>query len=144
MPLPKGAAVCPRCESAVARREPKDPKRQPTVTVVLRLVDATNFVLTGKQEYVIGRRDAKNAEHQPDIDLTAWNNKRAVSRRQAKIILTPEGAFIEDLGGVNKTVRNNFRLFPGQRYPIQDGDILQFGELSIWVAIRPDSGAIKP
>src|SRR5579871_4647967 len=103
--IPDDAIVCPNCGSDIVRREPANAKQPsapaarpaPTArpsppTVVLRLDDAT-FVLTDKPEYIVGRRDTQNPNHLPDVDLTKWDKEHSTSRRQAKIILTREGAF---------------------------------------------------
>lgn len=100
----------------------------------LRLMNGKAFELAGKNDYVIGRRDP-NAPT-PDVDLTDWNGAASgVSRQHAAIHVSSEGVSIEDLESLNETIRNGYRLLPHQRYPLQDGDELRLGSISLLVVI---------
>ncbi|HEX8032702.1 MAG TPA: FHA domain-containing protein [Ktedonobacterales bacterium] len=100
----------------------------------LRLMNGKAFELTGKQDYVIGRRDPNGT--MPDVDLTDWNGAASgVSRQHAAIHVTAEGVSIEDLESLNETIRNGYRLLPHQRYPLQDGDELRLGSIALLVVI---------
>jgi FHA domain-containing protein/zinc ribbon protein len=100
----------------------------------LRLMNGKTFELVGKQDYVIGRRDPNG--QMPDVDLSDWNGAACgVSRMHAAIHVTAEGVLIEDLESLNETIRNGYRLLPRQRYPLQDGDELRLGSISLLVVI---------
>jgi hypothetical protein len=100
----------------------------------LRLMNGKTFELAGKQDYVIGRRDPNG--RMPDVDLADWNGAACgVSRQHATIHVTDGGVLIEDLESLNETIRNGYRLLPRQRYPLEDGDELRLGSISLLVVI---------
>lgn len=104
-------------------------------TISLRLADGAVIKLTGKREYLVGRRDIPLGIH-PDVDFAPYGGLEAgVSRNHAAIYLRPEGYFVEDLESSNETLLNFQRLLPRQFYPLKDGDQLRFGLLSVLVAI---------
>jgi hypothetical protein len=83
---------------------------------------------TGR-EILLGRSDPI-LDIYPDLDLTPYDgDRRGISRRHARIYILPEGAFIEDLESTNFTFVNRFRLEPGKRYPLKDGDEVRLGLL---------------
>jgi hypothetical protein len=101
----------------------------------LRLANGKAFDLAGRPNYLIGRRDPEQ-ERAPDVDLTDWNGAAyGVSRRHAMIHQTPDGFAIEDLHSLNETIRNGYRLMPGQQYPLADGDELRLGSITVLVVI---------
>ncbi|HLJ81587.1 MAG TPA: FHA domain-containing protein [Ktedonobacterales bacterium] len=101
----------------------------------LRLSNGKTFELTGKSDYLIGRRDHR-LERQPDVDLTDWNGAAyGVSRQHAMIYVTEDGIWIEDLESLNETIRNEYRLMPRQRYPLEDGDELRLGSITLLVVL---------
>lgn len=103
--------------------------------VRLRLSTGRTFELTGKTEYLIGRNDPRIAQ-QPDVDLTNFKGADSgVSRQHAKIYITEEGVFIEDLESLNETIRNGYRLMARQWYPLADGDELRLGSITLVVAL---------
>jgi len=68
--------------------------------------------------------------------LTEWNGAACgVSRQHAMIYVTEDGVWIEDLESLNETIRNEFRLMPRQRYPLEDGDELRLGSITLLVVI---------
>lgn len=106
-----------------------------TRRVRLRLSNGKTFELSGKSDYLIGRRDPQ-LERMPDIDLTDWNGAACgVSRQHAMIYVTNDGVWVEDLESLNETIRNEFRLMPRQRYPVVDGDELRLGSINLLVVI---------
>lgn len=101
----------------------------------LRLSTGKTFELAGKSDYLIGRRDPR-MDRMPDVDLTEWNGAAyGVSRQHAMIYVTEDGVWIEDLESLNETIRNEFRLMPRQRYPLEDGDELRLGSIALLVVI---------
>jgi len=88
------------------------------------------IVLSDKStHFVLGRRDP-TLDIYPDVDLTPYDgDQRGISRRHARISVLPEGAFIEDLNSTNFTFVNRFRLQPGKKYILNDGDEIRLGLL---------------
>ncbi len=107
----------------------------PLRRIRLRLTNGKAFELVGKSTYLIGRYDAA-AGQIPDVDLTEWNGAACgVSRRHALLHVEADGVYIEDLESLNETVRNNYRLLPHQLYPLEDGDELRLGSISLLVVL---------
>lgn len=101
----------------------------------LRLSTGKTFELAGKTDYLIGRRDPR-LDRMPDVDLTDWNGAAyGVSRQHAMIYVTDDGVWIEDLESLNETIRNEYRLMPRQRYPLEDGDELRLGSITLLVVL---------
>lgn len=101
----------------------------------LMLANGKVFELSGKSDYLIGRRDPR-LDRMPDVDLTDWNGAAyGVSRQHAMIYVSEDGVWIEDLESLNETIRNEFRLMPRQRYPLADGDELRLGSITLVVVI---------
>lgn len=69
-------------------------------------------------EYVIGREN-ELAEY--------LGRKSYVSRRHAKITVTAEGVFLENLSRANGTYANNEKLSDGTAYRLCSGDEIGFG-----------------
>lgn len=107
----------------------------PTPRIRLRLSSGKTFELSGRQRYVIGRRDPQR-QVLPEVDLEDLNGAAmGVSREHAAIHVTREGVFIEDLNSTNETIVNNCRLLPRQRYPLSDGEQLRLGSVMLWVVM---------
>lgn len=75
---------------------------------------------------MIGRTDAKPVDI--DLDLQEDPKKVWVSRQHA-VIHVAEIITIEDLNSSNGTYVNRERIFPGQKKPINHGDIIQIGSV---------------
>ena len=75
-------------------------------------------------EHVIGR--------DPDVDVRL--DESTVSRRHARLVVTTEGAMLEDFGSKNGTFRGNARVTA----PIQlaDGDDVRIGSLLVTFHVR--------
>ena len=83
----------------------------------------------GKREIVLGRDDP-TLDIYPQIDLTRYDGEQSgVSRRPARIWVDFAGVSIEDLNSTNFTFLNRYRLPPGQRYLLEDGDEIRLGLL---------------
>lgn len=135
-PLP--AQPRPSADAGTPYKLPPEQQHQQNATrhrrIRLRLMNGKTFELVGKQDYVIGRRDPNG--RLPDVDLADWNGAAGgVSRQHATIHVTDEGVLIEDLESLNETIRNGYRLLPRQRYPLEDGDELRLGSISLLVVI---------
>ena len=120
--------------SVVAR--PASPARSPSTAAPVegtRLElegGETVFPLTGS-ETIIGRYDPVT-EMKPDLDLTAVDLKRSVSRRHARIVRTEEGYFLtEEVGALNGTSVNGTKLVTGRPHPVVEGDRIHLGQVKL-------------
>ncbi len=92
--------------------------------------DSALFLLDGS-ETMIGRYDPVT-DLRPDVDLTAVDLKRSVSRRHARIARSEEGYFItEEVGSLNGTFVNGNRLVTGRPHPLADGDRIGVGTVKL-------------
>lgn len=74
-------------------------------------------------------RGITNTEDAAAIDLTGEPDKATVSRIHALITRAGARFEIEDLRSANGTVLNGQKLIPGQPYPLQPGDVVEFGKV---------------
>lgn len=74
-------------------------------------------------------RGITNTEEAAAIDLMGEQFKETVSRLHAMITRVGDRVEIEDLRSANGTVLNGQRLIPGQRYPLRNGDVVEFGKV---------------
>lgn len=82
-------------------------------------------------ENLVGRWDSENLIF-PEVDLDLEDPEAKVSRRHARIQVSANGCFIEDLGSTNGTyVNRGRRLIPGQPFPLVDGDELILGKTTL-------------
>ncbi len=89
----------------------------------IKIDDSTHIVL--------GRR-ASPDDTFVTVDLSSSEaHQLGVSRRHAVIHLNDETVMVEDLGSVNGTFINNYRLEPGKPHPLRSGDELKLGKLVI-------------
>lgn len=99
-----------------------------------RLVDVstgTAFFFSTADETTIGRADPVTGIL-PDIDLTAVDTNRSVSRRHAKIIkASNEYHVLEEVGTVNGTFVNEQRIPTGVPVTIHNGDLVKIGLISM-------------
>ena len=99
-----------------------------------RLIDVasgTAFFFSQGDETTIGRADPVTGIL-PDIDLTAVDTNRSVSRRHAKIIFAAnEYHMLEEVGTVNGTFVNDVRIPTGVPVTIHDGDLIKIGLISM-------------
>ena len=76
---------------------------------------------------LIGRYDPVTGTR-PEIDLTAYDTNRSVSRRHAKLVARGSDWFLsEEVGALNGTFLNGKRLTPGKPEPVRSGDTLALG-----------------
>jgi len=99
-----------------------------------RLVDVstgTAFFFSTGDETTIGRADPVTGIL-PDIDLTAVDTNRSVSRRHAKIIRSgKEYHVLEEVGTVNGTYVNDQKIPTGVPVTLHDGDLVKIGLISM-------------
>lgn len=99
-----------------------------------RLVDVatgTAYFFSNGDETTIGRADPVTGIL-PDIDLTAVDTNRSVSRRHAKIIRSnDEYVVLEEVGTVNGTYVNDQRIPTGVPVSLHNGDLVKIGLVSM-------------
>jgi CRP-like cAMP-binding protein len=101
-----------------------------------RLVDVatgTAFFFSSGDETMIGRADPVTGIL-PDVDLTAVDTSRSVSRRHAKIIRSgDEFHVLEEVGTVNGTYVNDQRIPTGVPVTVHNGDHVKIGLVAMKV-----------
>lgn len=85
-------------------------------------------ILAQGSPMILGRYDP--GFHQPIVDLTPFNaGASGVSRRHACIYYQDGQFLIEDLDSTNGTWINQQRLPAGKKHGLQNGDLIQLGQL---------------
>lgn len=79
---------------------------------------------------ILGRADPRQPI-KPDIDLSAYDIKRSISRQHARIIHEGDLFYIEDLQSVNKTWLGELELRPYERQLLRRHDRIQLGLLEL-------------
>jgi CRP/FNR family cyclic AMP-dependent transcriptional regulator len=88
------------------------------------------FPIRGENS-LIGRYDPVTGMR-PEIDLTAYDTNRSVSRRHAKVTARGGVLFVsEEVGALNGTFLNGKRLIPGKAEAIRSGDVLALGMVTL-------------
>lgn len=105
-------------------------------TTRYRLIDVasgTAFFFSSGDETSIGRADPVTGIL-PDVDLTAVDTNRSVSRRHAKILKGgDEYHVLEEVGTVNGTYVNEQRIPTGVPVTLHNGDLVKIGLVSMKV-----------
>jgi len=98
---------------------------------ILVLADGQQAFPIRGDNSLIGRYDPVTGTR-PEIDLTAYDTSRSVSRRHAKVTLRGDALFVsEEVGALNGTFLNGKRLTPGKPEPIRTGDTLALGMVTL-------------
>ncbi len=98
---------------------------------VLVLEDGQHSFPIRGESSLIGRFDPVTGTR-PEIDLTAHDTNRSVSRRHAKIVARGDALFVsEEVGALNGTFLNGKRLTPGKPEEIHTGDTLALGMVTL-------------
>jgi pSer/pThr/pTyr-binding forkhead associated (FHA) protein len=85
----------------------------------------------GKTEVIAGRKDP-GSNNFPEVDLSPYmTDKGGISRRHAKFSLRGDHWQIEDLKSTNFTFLNKQKLQPGQLYPLNNGDEVRLGQVTM-------------
>ncbi len=85
----------------------------------------------GKSDVVIGREDNESGVF-PEVDVEPYGGYEAgVSRQHARLTAHSDQVYVEDNRSVNKTYLNKQPVVPGQPKPVNDGDELRFGDLTV-------------
>ncbi len=111
--------------------------------------DIVAFVVAGHQEplmvkgsrsIVLGRYSPGDIA--PTVDLTPYQaGVMGVSRQHARIVRERGGLSVEDLSSTNGTRVNKVRLEPHTPYTLRSGDMLQLGQLALYVYFNAGSSA---
>ena len=97
----------------------------------IALDSGTPLPIPHQDEVLIGRSDP-TTNTLVDIDLTAQGGVgRGVSRQHARLVPGSTGWMIEDLRSTNGTQVNHQPLPPYQPWPLEDGDRLDLGDLTL-------------
>lgn len=105
--------------------------------LVLSFTTSDGVVIDCPQKAIIamGRRDDANLQ-QIDIDFVKLG-EHGVSRLHAFIFMADDAAYIQDYNSRNGTYLNQQQLYPLKRYPIQSGDQLTLGRITLNVHLMP-------
>jgi CRP-like cAMP-binding protein len=125
----------------MAENAPTRPKARPptgNVTAVPRTVkmqlvhgSGVQIPLPDKDELLVGRSDPKTGLT-PDIDLTALDTQRSLSRRHAKILRKGGEFFVTEEPGVrNGTLVNGKPVKSGMSAVVKEGDEVSFGLVKV-------------
>lgn len=101
---------------------------QAILTGKLTLNDSKEFILSGKDEFLIGRVDVM-AGITPDIDLTEADTDMVTSRKHARILKKGSAYSIEDLESTNFTFLNGRMLSPRVPTKLDEGDVIRIGKI---------------
>jgi hypothetical protein len=108
---------------------------RPAILRVVEPVRAAWEMPVAHSPMLLGR--ASEAEdHQPDFDMTFYDDGDYVSRRHARISKGRGGYFITDLGSSNGTMVNGHYLAPRQAHPLRNGDRVKVGLVVIQFWLR--------
>jgi CRP-like cAMP-binding protein len=98
---------------------------------IVDLATGTAFFLSSGDETTIGRADPVTGIL-PDVDLTAVDTNRSVSRRHAKILRTGNDYHVlEEVGTVNGTYVNDQRIPTGIPVTMHNGDLVKIGLIAM-------------
>ena len=87
----------------------------------------SQFPLPAASQAVVGRADPRT-KFQPDVELSAVDAHRSLSRRHAVVRRAENGyQVVEEPRVANGTFLNGTRLSPGVAVPLKEGDEVSFG-----------------
>lgn len=125
-----GREVIEEEKPAAAPRRSAPPRERD----LCRLVAADpemEFFLNREGDTLVGRSDPVTGIT-PDIDLTALDTQRSTSRRHAKLYQMGGHFYVmEEIGVMNGTFVNDNRVATGTPVPLQSGDTVKFGLVSL-------------
>lgn len=125
--------MAPRAALPIHDRKSKD-STTPT-RLALTLMPSGHIVMTELVEDITIGRKMQNTSALAHIDLTPYGaHDRGVSRLHVRISLHANGVAIQDLGSTNGTFINEYRLVAFTKVDLQDGDLLEIGEMAFRVS----------
>ena len=137
VPAPEPATAAPSPVEAGAPGAEEEIPFGPDWLGILVLTDGQQAFPIRGEISLIGRYDPVTGTR-PEIDLTAYDTSRSVSRRHAKVTLRGDALYVsEEVGALNGTFLNGRRLTPGKPEPIQSGDTLALGMVTLRFRRKP-------
>jgi CRP-like cAMP-binding protein len=129
-PVPAPAAV-PEEPKPAAQRRPPAPAPAADLQRLLSDDGKHQFILNREGDTLVGRADPITGIT-PDVDLTPLDQQRSTSRRHAKLYQLAGNYYVmEEIGVMNGTFVNENRVATGTPVPLQNGDVLKFGLVSL-------------
>ena len=120
----------PEEEEKPAVKRPAPPRERDLCRLVAT-DPAMEFFLNREGDTLVGRCDPVTGIT-PDIDLTALDPQRSTSRRHAKLYQMGGHFYVmEEIGVMNGTFVNEHRVATGTPVPLQNGDTLKFGLVTL-------------
>lgn len=97
---------------------------------------ATPMMVVLVDELIIGRRDP-SGEFLPGLDLTVYGAyQMGVSRQHAAIRVVNQRLALFDLGSRNGTYLNGHRIAAHQPTPLNSGDDVRVGKISMTISVQ--------
>jgi CRP-like cAMP-binding protein len=116
-------------EKPAARRSA--PARERDVCRLVSVEQEMEFFLNREGDTLVGRSDPVTGIT-PDIDLTPLDQQRSTSRRHAKLYQMGGHFYVmEEIGVMNGTFVNENRVATGTPVPLQSGDTVKFGLVTL-------------
>jgi CRP-like cAMP-binding protein len=110
-----------------SKRPPAGAERLAPVARFVHVESGTQFPLPPAADAVVGRADPRT-RFQPEVELSAVDAHRSLSRRHAVIKRAGDGyEVVEEPRVRNGTFVNGTRLTPGIAVPLKEGDEVSFG-----------------
>ncbi len=111
---------------------PPSPPESPASSCLLVSSDwSKRFRLNPEGDTVVGRTGAPAGEA-PDVDLTALDSQKTVSRRHARFYRVGGADYVmEEIGVANGTFVNGTRLATGTPAAVRHGDLVAFGLVAL-------------
>jgi len=125
--VPPGEAEAPASPPAVQQPAPSLASVPPGVHAVFSTQEGGNQFTLISDRAAIGRFDPVTGMR-PDVDLSAVDINRSVSRHHARLVR--QGSvynLTEEVGALNGTFINGKRLTTGKPVPLRDGDEVGLG-----------------
>lgn len=131
------SASFPTSDAVPPELPPEPPEH--TAAHLVHAGTSSTFPVARDGKSVIGRFDPVTGTY-PEIDLSAIDNRRSLSRRHARMWFKDGRFFVrEELGVGNGTFLRDQRLLPGQDYEVFDRDSLKLGLVELTFRSDPES-----
>jgi pSer/pThr/pTyr-binding forkhead associated (FHA) protein len=109
----------------------------PPDTLGLFIVNSGDLVLVERAERITLGRQTEDAETSISVNLTPHGGEPlGVSRQHAAILVDQDRYVLQDLNSTNGTQLNDVRVPPNIPRVIKNGDMIQLGQLRIYVVFH--------